>query len=360
MTETRKLPPTLPPRMDWFVHTQVGQLAREGVPSWFHGAISRQDAESLLESQPLGSFLIRVSHSHVGYTLSYKAQNCYRHFMVKLLDSGSFLIPGEDSTHASLDALVTFYQQQPMRPHGELLRQPCGQKDPANVDYEDLFRYHNALAEEAASPTPGPSEHQNASSHPVAAPKEVSAKPALLHQPEERKPSAEVCRVPTEGAAPSCPRKAPLDEACQKLWRNLKTLPQTGKRVQQQLKSHLAAVSLLPLQDSKQSEATRSPGVQVDVGVWDSHTYTDPLVATSLASPSQPQAPRNRDKSSRRASKSTSWSDMTPRTRSWHQPIVRSLSSQLSKLELRDLAEPREDCLPEEYRPPPPFAPGFC
>ena len=31
-----------------------------------------RDAESLLESQPLGSFLIRVSHSHVGYTLSYK------------------------------------------------------------------------------------------------------------------------------------------------------------------------------------------------------------------------------------------------------------------------------------------------
>ncbi|KAM5308256.1 hematopoietic SH2 domain-containing protein isoform 2-T3 [Glossophaga mutica] len=325
MTETGKLPPPLPPRMDWFVHTQVGQLAREGVPSWFHGAISRQDAESLLESQPLGSFLIRVSHSHVGYTLSYKAPNCYRHFMVKLLDSGSFLIPGEDSTHASLDALVTFYQQQPMRPHGELLKEPCGQKDPANVDYEDLFLYYNALAEEAASPAPGPSEHQNPSSHPVAAPKEVSAKPAPLHQRKERKPSAEVCRVPTEGAASSCPPKAPLEEACQKLWRNLKTLPQTGKRVQQQLKSHLAAVSLSPLQDSKQSEA-----------------------------------PRHRDKSSRRASRSTSWSNSTPGTRSWHQPIVRALSSQLPKSELRDLAEPQEDCLPEEYRPPPPFAPGYC
>ncbi|XP_036884773.1 hematopoietic SH2 domain-containing protein isoform X2 [Sturnira hondurensis] len=359
MTETRKLPPPLPPRMDWFVHTQVGQLAREGVPSWFHGAISRQEAESLLESQPLGSFLIRVSHSHVGYTLSYKAQNCYRHFMVKLLDSGSFLIPGEDSTHASLDALVAFYQQQPMRPHGELLKQPCGQ-DPANVDYEDLFLHYNALAEEAASPAPGPSEHQNVSSHPEAAPKEVSAKLALLHQRKGRTPSADVCRVPTEGAAASCPPKAPLDEACQKLWRNLKALPQTGKRVQQQLKSHLAAVSSSLLQDSKRSEVTHSSGVQVDVGVWDSHTYTDPLVATSLASPSQPQAPRDRDKSSRGASRSTSWSNVTPRTGSWHQPIVRALSSQLSKSELRDLAEPQEDCLPEEYRPPPPFAPGFC
>ncbi|XP_074194096.1 hematopoietic SH2 domain-containing protein isoform X2 [Rhinolophus sinicus] len=126
MTEARKLPPPLPPRLDWFVQTQVEQLAQGGVPAWFHGAISREEAEDLLESQPLGSFLIRVSHTHVGYTLSYKAQSCCRHFMVKLLDDGSFVIPGEKSVHASLDALVTFHKQQPMRPHGELLRQPCG------------------------------------------------------------------------------------------------------------------------------------------------------------------------------------------------------------------------------------------
>lgn len=57
----------------------------------------------------------------------HRAQNSYRHFMVKLLDNGSFLIPGEERAHASLDALITFHQQQPMRPHGELLKQPCSQ-----------------------------------------------------------------------------------------------------------------------------------------------------------------------------------------------------------------------------------------
>uniref|UniRef100_A0A8C6RYK1 SH2 domain-containing protein n=1 Tax=Nannospalax galili TaxID=1026970 RepID=A0A8C6RYK1_NANGA len=72
MTEARKLPPPLPPRLDWFVHTQVGPLAQCGIPEWFHGSISREAAENLLESQPPGTFLIRVSHSHVGYTLSYK------------------------------------------------------------------------------------------------------------------------------------------------------------------------------------------------------------------------------------------------------------------------------------------------
>ncbi|XP_050625683.1 hematopoietic SH2 domain-containing protein isoform X4 [Macaca thibetana thibetana] len=125
MTEARKPPPLLPPRLDWFVHTQVGQLAQDGVPEWFHGAISREDAEDLLESQPLGSFLIRVSHSHVGYTLSYKAQSSCCHFMVKLLDDGTYIIPGEKVAHTSLDALVTFHQQNPIEPRRELLTQPC-------------------------------------------------------------------------------------------------------------------------------------------------------------------------------------------------------------------------------------------
>lgn len=359
MTEARKLPPPLPPRLDWFVQTQVEQLAQGGVPTWFHGAISREEAEDLLESQPLGSFLIRVSHTHVGYTLSYKAQSCCRHFMVKLLDDGSFTIPGEKRAHASLDALVTFHQQQPMRPHGELLRQPCGQKDPANVDYEELFLYSSALAEEAASPAHDPSEHQNPSSRPVAAPKEASAKPVLLHWPKERKPSAEMGRVPMEEATSSCPPKPPLEEACHKLWKNLKTLPQTGKRVQQQLKSHLAAMSLSPLRDSRKLEVTHDSGAEAGDVARDDNICTYPSVATSLTSPSQHQVLRDKKDSSRMDSRSASWSEETLRARGWHKVVVRALSSQVCKPEPRGFAEPQEDWLPEEYRPPPPFAPGY-
>lgn len=47
--------------------------------------------------------------------------------MVKLLDDGSLVIPGEKAAHASLDALVAFHQQKPIGPHEELLTQPCGQ-----------------------------------------------------------------------------------------------------------------------------------------------------------------------------------------------------------------------------------------
>lgn len=359
MTEARKLPPPLPPRLDWFVQTQVEQLAQGGVPAWFHGAISREEAEDLLESQPLGSFLIRVSHTHVGYTLSYKAQSCCRHFMVKLLDDGSFVIPGEKSAHASLDALVTFHQQQPLRPHGELLRQPCGQKDPENVDYEELFLYSSALAEEAARPAHDPSEPQNPSSRPVAASKEASAKPMLLRRPKERKPSAEVGSVPTEEATSSCPPQPPLEEACLKLWKNLKTLPQTGKRVQQQLKSHLAAMSLSPLRDSRKLEVTHDSGAEAGDVARDGNICTYPSVATSLTGPSQPQVLRHKKDSSRMDSRSASWSEETLRARGWHKVVVRALSSQVCKPEPRGFAEPQEDWLPEEYRPPPPFAPGY-
>ncbi|XP_027437602.1 hematopoietic SH2 domain-containing protein isoform X1 [Zalophus californianus] len=391
MTEVEKLPPPLPPRLDWFVQTQVVQLAQEGVPAWFHGAISRQDAENLLELQPLGSFLIRVSHSHVGYTLSYKAQSCCRHFMVKLLDDGSFVIPGEEKAHTSLDALVTFHQQQPVRPHKDLLTQPCGQKDPENLDYEDLFRYANALTEEVASPAHVPREHQNPSSCPRAAPEEMSerdpcpnlqgrvralvggtapgltcsgfqtsARPVLLHHPRGRKPPAEMDRASTEEATSSCPPKAPLEKACQKLWKNLKMLPQTGKRVQQQLTSHLPSTNLSSPWSAGPPAVTHSSGARPGDAHWEDNVDTDRSVAMSLASPSQPQDLRGRADPSRKVSRLASWSEATPRVKGWHQAVVRVLSPKVSKPETKDLAEPQKDWLPEEYRPPPPFAPGYC
>ncbi|XP_053442695.1 hematopoietic SH2 domain-containing protein [Nycticebus coucang] len=363
MTEAGRLPPPLPPRLDWFVHTQVGQLARGGVPEWFHGAISREDAENLLESQPLGSFLIRVSHSHVGYTLSYKAQSCCRHFMVKLLDDGSFLMLGEKVAHASLDALVTFHQQKPIELHGELLTQPCGQNDPANVDYENLFLFSNSLAEEAASPAQGPAskEHQRLSCCLVAR-EEASPKPVLPYQPEEKKPLAEMDRVLREEGSSSYLLKSPLQDMHQKLWRNLKTLPERGKRVQQQLKSHLMSVSLSPLWDAGKSTVTC--GSRDRAGSWkhpgDTAQKDNVCRATSLKSPFCSQTPSHRNFPFRKIKRSVSWNEVNSCDRSWNQSVVRALSSQVSKPELRDLAEPQEDWLPEEYRLPPPFAPGYC
>ncbi|XP_006877190.1 PREDICTED: hematopoietic SH2 domain-containing protein [Chrysochloris asiatica] len=346
MTEDRNLSLLVPPRLDWFVHTQVGQLAQDGVPTWFHGAISREAAENLLKPQPPGSFLIRVSHSHVGYTLSYKAQDSYRHFMVKLLDDGSFVIPGTRAAHTSLDALVTFHQQEPMQPYGELLTQPCGQEDPENVDYEDLFLFSNTLAEEVAIPAHGRKE-------------DAFPKQGLLYWPKKRTSSAEVDRVPSGNAGVSCPTKASLGGTRQKLWKSLKTLPQAGRKVQQQLKSHLTAMSLPLLWNSRWSSAPHSSGARAsnceNTANWEDSICTAPFEGAQGLHCS----PRDRNALSREPLRSVSWSGVSPGDRSLHSAVVRSPSLQVSEQEMRNLTE-SQDWLPEEYLPPPPFAPGYC
>ncbi|XP_020140056.2 hematopoietic SH2 domain-containing protein isoform X3 [Microcebus murinus] len=357
MTEAGKLPPPLPPRLDWFVHTQVGQLAQDGVPAWFHGAISREDAEHLLRPQPPGAFLIRVSHSHVGYTLSYKAQDCCRHFMVKLLDDGSLVMPGETAAHASLADLVTFHQQQPIALHGELLTQPCGQNDPENVDYEDLFLYSYTLAEEAASPSRDPREHQTSSSCLEASPEEASPKPAPPGRPKDSKPSAGADGAPTADGPSSCPTKAPLGDAWEKLWRNLKTLPQRGRRVQQRLRAQLRSVSLLSLWDSGGWRATGGPGAGAGSG---GPSGAGALEDGVCRDSSRPQALRDGNVPSRKTKRSVSWDQAAPGDGSWCQAAARALSCPAARPEWRGVGEPQEDQLPEEYRPPPPFAPGYC
>ncbi|XP_077651846.1 hematopoietic SH2 domain-containing protein [Urocitellus parryii] len=349
MAEAERLPPPLPPRLDWFVHTQMGQLAQGSVPEWFHGAISREAAEDLLASEPLGAFLIRVSHSHVGYTLSYRAPNCCRHFMVKLLDDGSLVIPGEKATHASLDALVTFHQQKPIWPHEELLTQACGQKDPANVDYEDLFLYSSALAEEATRPVPGLGEHQRPSSCSVAAPEKVC--------------DGERDTAPPGEASSSCPAR-PFREAGQRLWSSLKALPASGRIAQPQFRSALAALRS-SLQEARPARGTPGPRPRADSrkhsgeAAWKDSVSGDPCVATPSDS-SQPQAPRPRDASARKAARPESWSGATPAARGWHPLVARALSSREATPGPDDVSEPAEDLLPEEYLPPPPFAPGYC
>uniref|UniRef100_A0A8C6WGS8 SH2 domain-containing protein n=1 Tax=Neogobius melanostomus TaxID=47308 RepID=A0A8C6WGS8_9GOBI len=57
----------------WFQRYQLEAVIRNGVvPQWFHGIISRKASEELLMCKPPGYFLIRVSETRIGYTLSYR------------------------------------------------------------------------------------------------------------------------------------------------------------------------------------------------------------------------------------------------------------------------------------------------
>lgn len=179
-----------------------------------------------------------------------------------------------------------------------------------------------------------------------------------LHQPKEKGASAEKETEPAGEVAPPGPPRAPFERARQKLWKNLRALPETGRRVQQRLKGHLAAVSLTSLWDARTSGVAHSSGTSVDSrGRWGSTAWKDrvpgnPCVATGLENPPQRQALRDRNVPSRKATRPTSWSGATPGDGAWRQKVVRALSSQPSQPEA-------EDWLPEEYLQPPPFAPGY-
>ncbi|XP_041320776.1 SH2 domain-containing protein 2A isoform X1 [Pyrgilauda ruficollis] len=117
----------------WFEQTQAQRLGPEGeLPSWFHGFISRREAEQLLQDQPLGCFLVRFSESTVGFVLSYRGRDRCRHFVLDQLPDGRYVILGESSAHAELAELLRHHGTAPVTPYREFLTVPlpCRKEEP--------------------------------------------------------------------------------------------------------------------------------------------------------------------------------------------------------------------------------------
>ncbi|XP_055063389.2 myosin-IIIb isoform X2 [Misgurnus anguillicaudatus] len=135
----------------WFKETQVRKLARDGsFPCWFHGMISRRQAEDLLTDKPLGCFLVRVGQSREGFTLTYRGGDRCRHYMVEVQTNGKYVILGEDRAHSSLTDLVHYHAQVGIKPFMELLTVPCGQVSEHEPDYEELRGFSSAHAEDSS------------------------------------------------------------------------------------------------------------------------------------------------------------------------------------------------------------------
>ncbi|XP_037659856.1 uncharacterized protein LOC119509983 [Choloepus didactylus] len=103
------------------------------------GIISREDAEDLLENMTEGAFLVRVSDKIWGYTLSYRLQKGFKHFLVDA--SGDFysFLGVDPNRHATLTDLIDFHKEEIITVSGgELLQEPCGQRD-SPPDYHLLF-----------------------------------------------------------------------------------------------------------------------------------------------------------------------------------------------------------------------------
>lgn len=130
--------------VQWFQETQVpkGVVQDEsgGFSKWFHGIISRRESERLLSNKPVGCFLIRVSESRFGYTLSYRAQGRCKHYMIDQTRSGKFLIVGMRRVYKSLKEMVSVHKKEPINPEGDVLIEPCGQESQEEVDYVELIQ----------------------------------------------------------------------------------------------------------------------------------------------------------------------------------------------------------------------------
>ncbi|XP_077206931.1 SH2 domain-containing protein 4B [Paroedura picta] len=130
--------------IQWF---KVEQLPRRAgferntnmIAPWFHGIISRQEAEELLMNKSEGAFLVRVSEKIWGYALSYRHQCGFKHFLVDA--SGDFysFLGVDPNRHATLTDLIDFHKEEIITSTGgELLLDPCRQmKNPP--DYSPLF-----------------------------------------------------------------------------------------------------------------------------------------------------------------------------------------------------------------------------
>ncbi|XP_035165919.1 myosin-IIIb-like isoform X1 [Oxyura jamaicensis] len=124
----------------WFRETQAQKVMQDdgAFPSWLHGMISRREAENLLIDKPLGCFLVRISQSRPGYTLTYRGEGRCRHYMIEMQPNARYVILGEDRAHTSLTELVRYHQTVGIQPFMEILTVPCGQNSSESLDYENL------------------------------------------------------------------------------------------------------------------------------------------------------------------------------------------------------------------------------
>ncbi|OQR67474.1 SH2 domain-containing protein 4A-like, partial [Tropilaelaps mercedesae] len=114
----------------WFAAEQlnagaVSENSRPGeTADWFHGFLSRADAESILNPRVEGSFLVRVHDRIKGYVVSYRAAEKVKHFLVDASQPGHVQFFGANQIiFKSIVHLVNFHMAQPVSMVGsELLR----------------------------------------------------------------------------------------------------------------------------------------------------------------------------------------------------------------------------------------------
>lgn len=136
-------PPPPPPQnreavVQWYRTQEEPRRAgldASGAPQpWFHGLISRQEAEMRLGSRGPGAFLVRLSERVWGYAISYRdsdaagpGRRC-KHYLVDTsgIGGGYQFLGANQICHKTLEDLVRYHREQPITlAGGERLIEAC-------------------------------------------------------------------------------------------------------------------------------------------------------------------------------------------------------------------------------------------
>ncbi|KAF6213423.1 hypothetical protein GE061_011142 [Apolygus lucorum] len=137
-------PPSKEAIVEWFRSSQVNKKAgldvnSNSVAPWFHGLITRQEAESLLQTQPVGSFLVRVSERIWGYAISYKDVDRCKHYLIDASNGHYQFLGTNQISHNTLGDLVSYHGARPITAvGGELLGRPCHRVKPLPPAFQGL------------------------------------------------------------------------------------------------------------------------------------------------------------------------------------------------------------------------------
>lgn len=129
--------PSRPPNeaavVDWWKAEEgprgVGRDPYGSLQTWFHGPISRVQAEALLKGQPVGAFLIRISTRIWGYTLSFMDTDRPKHFLIDAAEGQYSVYGAQTRSHKDLNTLVSFHESIPVAKSGTKLAKAMGGAD---------------------------------------------------------------------------------------------------------------------------------------------------------------------------------------------------------------------------------------
>lgn len=126
----------------WFRNTELIQwklTSAKELPIWFHGIITREEAERLLRARPIGAYLVRISERIYGYTVSYRSGEGTKNFLVERIVDGYQFMGTNQLVHVTLMDLVNHHKMHPITMKGgEVLHEAVGQERHP-PDYDELF-----------------------------------------------------------------------------------------------------------------------------------------------------------------------------------------------------------------------------